>query len=43
MQNGGNYAHAQLLNTYNYCLSKNSAKLIRMINGQFIKGNKLAP
>ena len=38
MQNGGNYAHAQLLNAYNFCLSSNSAKLIRTTIGQFLKG-----
>ena len=39
----GNYAHAQLLNAYNFCHSYNSAKLIRTIIGQFLKGNKVAP
>ena len=33
------YAHAQNLNTYNFCLSYNSAKLIMTIIGQFLKGN----
>ena len=33
---------AEITRMRNYCLSKNSAKLIRMINGQFINGNKLA-
>ena len=34
--------HAQLLNAYNFCLSSNSAKLIRTTIGQFLKGNKKA-
>ena len=28
---------------YNFCLSSNSAKLIRTIIGQFLKSNKIAP
>ena len=43
IQNGGNYAHAQDSNAYNFCLSYNSAKLIGTIIGQFLKGNKIAP
>ena len=42
IHNGGNYAHAQDSNSYNFCLSYNSAKLIRTIMGQFLKGNKIA-
>ena len=43
MQNGGSYAHAPLLNAYNFCLSSNSAKFVRTTIGQFLKGNKISP
>ena len=43
IHNGGNYAHAQDLNAYNFCYSENSAKLIRTFIGQFFKGNSMGP
>ena len=41
--NGGCCAHAQSSNAYNFCLSYNSTKFIRMFMGQYLKGNKMAP
>ena len=38
---GGNYAHAQDSNAYNFCYSLNSAKLIRTFIGHFLKGNSM--
>ena len=43
IHNGGNYAHVQFLNAYNFCLRQNSAKLIRYFVGQFLKGNSMGP
>ena len=43
IHNGGNYAHAQDSNAYNFCYSKNSAKLIRTFIGLFLKGNSMGP
>ena len=43
INNGGNYAHAQDSNAYNFCYSQNSAKLIGTFIGQFLNGNKIAP
>ena len=40
--NGGYYAHAQTSNAYNFCLSENSTKFIRMFMGQYLKGNNMA-
>ena len=37
------YAHAQISNAYNFCLSWNSTKFIRMFMGQYLKGNNMAP
>ena len=41
IHNGGNYAHAQDSNAYNFCYSQNSAKLIGTFIGQFLNGNKI--
>ena len=43
MQNGGYFAHAQVLNAYNYWFQLNSINLTRMFIGQFLEGNKMAP
>ena len=43
IHNGGNYAHAQHLNAYNFSLRQNSAKLITKFIGQFLKGNIMGP
>ena len=38
-----NNAHAQTYNAYNFCLSENSTKFIRMFMGQYLKGNNVQP
>ena len=43
IHNGRCYAHAQTSNAYNFCLSLNSTKFIRMFMGQYLKGNNVAP
>ena len=45
IQNGGYFAHAQVLNAYNnYILFQlNSIILTRIFIGQFLEGNKMAP
>ena len=43
IQNGGYFAHAQVLNAYNYLFQLNSINLTRMFIGQFLEGNKTAP
>ena len=43
IHNGGNYAHAQLLNAYNFSLRQNSVIRIRTFIGQFLKGNSMGP
>ena len=43
IQNGGYFAHAHVLNAYNYCFRLNSINLTRMFFGQFLEGNKMAP
>ena len=36
-------AHAHTSNAYNFCLSENSTKFIRMFMGQYLSGNNMAP
>ena len=43
IQNGGNYVHAHHLNAYNSYLRQNSAKLLRTLIRQFLKGNSMGP
>ena len=44
IHNGRYYGHAQTSsNSYNFCLSRNSTKFIRMFMGQYLKGNNMEP
>ena len=42
VHNGGYYAHTQTCDAYNFCLSWNSTKFIRILMGQYLKGNNMA-
>ena len=43
IHSGRYYGHAQTSNAYNFCLSRNSTKFIRMFMGQYLKGNNMEP